>query len=187
MNMKVITHNPGKVREYACALEEYGIVMEHLNMEYDEIQTDRVEEVVRNGLAHLYSQKYNNFMIDDTGLFIRCLKGFPGAWSAYVQNTIGNQGILKLMENAVDRQAEFRCCIGCCIDGEQIEVTGVCPGTILNEEQGKDGFGYDPIFSPDGKRSFSEMSVEEKNGISHRGKATALLIETLRTKGFISR
>jgi XTP/dITP diphosphohydrolase len=124
-------------------------------------------------------------MIDDSGLFINALKGFPGVYSAYGQKTVGNKGILKLMDGVEDRTAVFKCCIGCMIGEERIIVTGTCHGYILFEEKGDGGFGYDPIFTPDGDRSFAEIPVEEKNAISHRGNATKLLIDELKARKLI--
>ena len=89
------------------------------------------------------------------------------------------------MEGVEDRSATFKCCIGCDIDGKTIIVTGKCEGSILFEEKGKEGFGYDPIFSPDGNRSFAEISVEEKNTMSHRGNAVKLLREALISSGIL--
>ncbi|MDR2698063.1 MAG: hypothetical protein LBB30_00035, partial [Candidatus Methanoplasma sp.] len=66
-------------------------------------------------------------------------------------------------------------CIGCSIGGRDIVVTGVCGGVILDEERGTEGFGYDPIFSHDGERSFAEIPIDEKNDVSHRGNAVRLL------------
>ncbi len=185
MRLSVVTHNPGKVKEYQNALGEYGIEMEHINREYDEVQTAYLEEVVDKGLKALHAAGLNNFMIDDSGLFVEALKGFPGVYSAYGQKTIGNAGILKLMEGIEDRRAVFKCCIGCMIGDETVIVTGMCPGVILECTRGDGGFGYDPIFSPDGEHSFAEIPLEEKNVISHRGAATRMLIDGLRAKGFI--
>ena len=84
------------------------------------------------------------------------------------------------MEGVEDRGAEFRCCIGCDIDGRRIVVVGVCRGFITESEKGTEGFGFDPIFSPDGKLTFAEMPIEDKNQISHRGNAVRLLIEQLK-------
>jgi len=180
MKLKVITSNPGKVAEYQKAFDELGIEMEHYRLPYDEVQTSDLEEVVNKGMDEIISKGVRNFIVDDTGLFIDSLKGFPGVWSAYAQKTIGNKGILKLMDGVEDRGAEFRCCIGCDIDGERIVVVGVCRGYITESEKGTDGFGFDPIFSPDGKLTFAEMSIEDKNLISHRGKAVRLLIQQLK-------
>ncbi len=180
MKLKVITSNPGKVAEYQKAFDELGIEMEHYRLPYDEVQTSDLEEVVNKGMDEIISKRVRNFIVDDTGLFIDSLKGFPGVWSAYAQKTIGNKGILKLMDGVEDRGAEFRCCIGCDIDGERIVVVGVCRGYITESEKGTDGFGFDPIFSPDGKLTFAEMSIEDKNLISHRGNAVRLLIQQLK-------
>lgn len=180
MKLKVITSNPGKVAEYQRSFADLGIEMEHYRLPYDEVQTSDLEEVVQKGMDEIVRKGIRDFIVDDTGLFIDALKGFPGVWSAYAQKTIGNKGILKLMEGVEDRGAEFRCCIGCDLNGERTVVTGVCRGYITDSERGTDGFGFDPIFSPDGKLTFAEMPIDEKNGISHRGNAVRLLIEKLK-------
>ncbi len=180
MKLKVITSNPGKVAEYQKAFDSLGIEMEHYRLPYDEVQTSDLEEVVNKGMDEIICQGVRDFIIDDSGLFVDALKGFPGVWSAYAQKTIGNKGILKLMEGVEDRGAEFRCCIGCDIDGRRIIVIGKCRGVITQSEQGDGGFGFDPIFSPDGKLTFSEIPIDEKNTMSHRGNAVKLLIEELK-------
>ena len=179
MRISIITSNPGKVREYQRSFEKLGIEAVHLKMPYDEVQSSDLEEVVRKGLDELRAKGLSDFIIDDSGLFIDHLRGFPGVWSAYVQKTIGNDGILKLMKDAENRDAAFKCCIGCSIGGREIIVTGVCGGVILEEERGTEGFGYDPIFSHDGRRSFSEIEIDEKNDVSHRGNAVRMLIEEM--------
>ena len=181
MRLKVITSNPGKVAEFQKAFADMGIEMEHARIPYDEIQTSDLEEVVRKGMEEIRSKGITNFIIDDSGMFVNALKGFPGVYSAYGQKTIGNDGILKLMEGVEDRSAVFKCCIGCDIDGRTIIVTGTCDGYILDSARGHEGFGYDPIFSPDGKRSFAEIGIEEKNRISHRGNAIELLRRELQS------
>jgi XTP/dITP diphosphohydrolase len=147
---------------------------------YDEVQSSDLEEVVRKGMEELKSRGISDFIIDDSGLFIDHLNGFPGVWSSFVQGTIGNKGILTLMSGAGKRGATFKCCIGCSIGGKDIIVTGVCGGVILEEERGSEGFGYDPIFSHDGQRTFAEIPIDEKNGISHRGNAVRLLVEKMK-------
>ena len=179
MKLKVITSNPGKVAEFQKAFADMGVEMEHIRLPYDEIQTSELEEVVKKGMEEIRSKGVRDFIIDDSGLFIDALKGFPGVYSAYGQKTIGNDGILKLMEGVEDRKATFKCCIGCDIDGQTIIVTGTCDGYISHEARGNEGFGYDPIFSPDGKRSFAEIGIEEKNTMSHRGNAVKLLRQAL--------
>lgn len=185
MKLKVITSNPGKVAEYQKSLDHLGIEMEHFKLPYDEIQTSDLEEVVSKGMDEIVSKGVRNFIVDDSGLFVDALKGFPGVWSAYAQKTIGNKGILKLMDGVEDRGAEFRCCIGCDIEGQRIIVTGICRGTITDVEMGDGGFGFDPIFSQDGVRTFAQVPIDEKNEVSHRGNAVKLLIEELNKKGLV--
>ena len=181
MKLSVITSNPGKVKEYQRYFDGLGIEMVHVRMTYDEVQTSELEEVVEKGMGELKKKGLSGFIIDDSGLFINALGGFPGVWSAYVQKTIGNDGILKLMNGVADRSAVFKCCIGCNISGKDIIVTGACDGVILTEGKGTEGFGYDPIFSHDGIRSFAELPLDEKNTLSHRGNAVSLLIGRLKT------
>lgn len=182
MKLKVITSNPGKVAEFQKMFGDLGIEMEHAKVPYDEVQTSELEEVVEKGMDALRSKGLKDFIIDDSGMFVNALKGFPGVYSAYVQKTVGNDGVLTLMEGVEDRSAVFRCCIGCDIDGETILVTGECHGVILNEARGTEGFGYDPIFSPDGKLSFAEIPLSDKNEISHRGNAVKLLRRELEAR-----
>ncbi|MCL2143108.1 MAG: RdgB/HAM1 family non-canonical purine NTP pyrophosphatase [Methanomassiliicoccaceae archaeon] len=179
MILKIITSNQGKFIEYREALSSFSIDAEHVRIPYDEIQTSELSEVVEKGMAALKEKGLRDFIIDDSGMFVDALKGFPGVYSSYVQKTIGNAGILKLMENVNEREANFQCCIGCNVNGKDIIVTGKCDGVILKEEKGTDGFGYDPIFSHDGKISLAEMPIPEKNGISHRGNAVRLLMKEL--------
>ena len=185
MKLKVITSNPGKVAEYQRSFDHLGIEMEHLRLPYDEVQTSDLAEVVDKGMDEIISKGVRNFIVDDSGLFVDALKGFPGVWSAYAQKTIGNKGILKLMEGVEDRGAEFRCCIGCDIECQRIIVTGICRGTITESETGDGGFGFDPIFTHDGERTFAEIPVDEKNEVSHRGNAVKLLIEEMKRRGLV--
>jgi XTP/dITP diphosphohydrolase len=185
VRLSVITSNPGKAREYAELFEGTGIEAVHAPNPYDEVQSDRLEEVVRKGMGELRGRGLSDFIIDDSGLFIDSLKGFPGVWSAYAQKTIGNAGILRLMEGAGGRSARFRCCIGCSIGGEDLIVSGECEGVILESERGAGGFGFDPVFSSDGERSFSEIPQGEKNRVSHRAVAMAALMAELRSRSLI--
>ena len=185
MKLKVITSNPGKVAEYQKSFDELGIEMEHCRIPYDEIQTSDLREVVEKGMDAIIARGIRNFIIDDSGLFVDALKEFPGVWSAYAQKTIGNKGILRLMEGVQDRGAEFRCCIGCDINGERVIVQGICRGYITESEQGSEGFGFDPIFTHDGNMTFAEIPIDEKNKVSHRGNAVRLLMNELKNKGLV--
>ncbi|MDK2870545.1 MAG: XTP/dITP diphosphohydrolase [Pyrococcus sp.] len=171
MELFFITSNDGKVREAKKFLEPLGINVIKKPLEYPEIQADTLEDVVVFGLNWLKDKVDKPFIIEDSGLFIEALNGFPGVYSAYVYKTIGLDGILKLMEGIENRKAYFKSVIGF-YDGEIHLFVGEVRGRISNEKRGSHGFGYDPIFVPDGfDKTFAEMSTEEKNSVSHRGKA----------------
>lgn len=176
MKLGLVTSNRHKLEEYRHGLERLGVEIELVKADCEEIQTDTLQKVVRSCIEQLKDQGHRNFMLDDSGLFVPSLNGFPGVYSAYVMETIGCQGMLRLIDG-LDRQARFECCIGVCSDelGE-FSVTGVSPGRIIYEERGTGGFGYDPIFVPDGdERTFAQMDMLSKNQHSHRGKAMVLL------------
>jgi XTP/dITP diphosphohydrolase len=125
-----------------------------------------------------------DFIVEDSGIFIEPLDGFPGVYSAYVLRTVGNPGILRLLGDRKDRGAVFRSCFGH-FDHSRgpMVVTGECRGTISFEERGSGGFGYDPIFIPEGdERTFAEMQIEDKNLVSHRGKALKALLAVLKKR-----
>lgn len=170
-----VTSNRGKFKE-ACAI--FGN-LEMRNLGYTEVQADTLEEVVEFGMREVNTNLSSPFMIEDAGLFIQCFKGFPGVYSAYVQGTLGNDGILKLMEGKDDRRAYFRSVIGYVEPGrEPMMFTSELHGRIGFQARGSLGFGYDPIFYI-GDKSLGEMEIEEKNKISHRGKSMIALKQWL--------
>jgi len=181
MRLNIITSNRGKLEEFRAALVPLGIEVAHLPIGYEEVQVDTLEEVVDHGLKELRARGIGDLVIDDSGLFIDALKGFPGVYSAYALRTLGNRGVLRLMEGAEGRGARFTCCIGCSIEGsEDIVVCESCEGQIAKNEKGEGGFGFDPIFIPEGEdRTFAQMPLAEKNAISHRGKAIRSFVEAL--------
>lgn len=175
----VVTSNTGKYQEYKKKLGGFADV-EMKNIDYDEIQTDSLEEVVKRSLKTL--KENAPLMIDDSGLFIDPLGGFPGVYSAYVMDTLGCDGILKLIEDEEVRSARFECVIGY-LDEDIRLFKGVSKGEIISEKRGEGGFGYDPIFRPDGRhKTYAEMSTAEKNDISHRGRAMDELIESFSSR-----
>ena len=157
----------------------HGYELEHLDAAYPEIQADTLEETIVPGLTWLVSKYDRPVMIDDSGFFVDALKGFPGVFSSYVFKTIGCEGILRLMEGRPDRSARFECCIGFMAPGDEPSITkGVAKGTVSHEMRGSGGFGYDPIFMNEGHtKTYAELDVEEKNKVSHRGKAIESFIE----------
>lgn len=169
----LITSNLGKLREFTAALEPLGYEVVHLPEEVDEVQADTLEEVVSGCMRQLRLRGVVDFIIDDSGLFVDALKGFPGVYSSYALRTLGCEGLLKLMAGTEDRSARFECCIGCSLEGmKDIILEESCEGRIIHEMRGREGFGFDPVFAAEGEeRSFAEMPLAEKNLISHRGKA----------------
>ena len=109
------------------------------------------------------------------------MKNFPGVYSRYVYDTIGLSGILRQMEGVENRAATFRCVLGLILDnGSKHKFVGECKGNLIHEMKGTGGFGYDPIFVPEGyDKTFSELSSEDKNKVSHRGSAMKKLIKFL--------
>ena len=120
-------------------------------------------------------------LVEDSGLFIESLDDFPGVYSSYFFRTVGNQGILKLLENESNRNAEYRACSILYRDGVYFRALGKCLGSISTEIKGSNGFGYDPIFIPDSGdgRTFGEMQDYEKVSKSHRGESLRILYDKL--------
>ncbi|MBN1860788.1 MAG: XTP/dITP diphosphatase [Candidatus Thermoplasmatota archaeon] len=179
-----ITSNKGKLQEALEKLQPYGYSVIQKDLGYPEIQADSLEEVVAAGISYLQSRCHDAFILEDAGVFIDALEGFPGVYSKYVFFTIGLSGILRLLEGIDNRKAVFRSVYGYCEPGKKPMVfIGECPGQITTKKQGDHGFGYDPIFIPDGAHnSFAEMTVQQKNEFSHRAKALNKLIRILSTK-----
>ena len=138
--------------------------------------------------ANYISNKYGyDCFADDTGLEVAALNGEPGVFSARYAGEQRNSddNMNKLLEQLSDknnRKAQFKTVIALNINGKQELFTGIAEGEITVEKTGTKGFGYDPIFQPIGyKETFAELSIEVKNEISHRGKATQKLIDFLKT------
>jgi len=145
-----------------------------------EIQSNDLVEVVRFAAQYLAEKGYTNFFIEDSGLFIEALNGFPGPYSNFVFKTIGLEGILKLLRGVSNRKAYFMSAIALSFRGEIKVFIGKVEGEISHEKRGKRGFGFDPIFIPIGSnKTFAEMKLEEKNKFSHRAKAVKSMIEYL--------
>ncbi len=167
-----ITQNRGKVKELKAKAQSFGIHIKHINAAYPELQVDTLEEVVNNALAFGRGRFQAPFIVEDSGLFIETLNGFPGPYSAYVYKTIGVNGVLKLAQ--AGSPARFESVIGCFYHGATL-FKGSVEG-IMAQPRGHRGFGFDPIFAYEG-RTFAEMTLEEKNAISHRSKSAASFLE----------
>lgn len=178
MKIVLATHNKNKVREIGEILPGWEIVAEDSGAE----ETERTFR--GNALLKARALKVRHpgawILADDSGLEVNALGGAPGVLSARYAGEDGNTPknnalLLKNLEGVEDRRAQFTCAIAL-VDPEGVEYTveGHCPGRILSAAAGERGFGYDPLFVPDGhERTFAELTSAEKNAISHRGRALA--------------
>jgi XTP/dITP diphosphohydrolase len=162
-------------------MRDHGYELEHIKTTYPEIQADTIEETIAPGLRWLMERYNRPIMIDDSGLFVDALKGFPGVYSSYVFKTVGCDGILRLMEGVKNRSARFECCIGFLVPGKEPHMSkGVAKGSIAEKKAGTGGFGYDPVFVPEGyTKTYAQIDIPEKNKISHRGRAIAMFLKEL--------
>jgi XTP/dITP diphosphohydrolase len=176
-----VTTNEGKFREVSEKLLEVGVKLVREDRTYPEIQADRLEKVVRFAATVLDDQIRGDYLIDDSGLFIDHFGGFPGVYSSYVYKRLGGAGILKLLAGVRDRGATFETVFLLRRRGDHDVFHGACRGTIADAERGQGGFGFDPIFIPEGHAdTFAEMTVSEKNRVSHRARAVDALLAHLR-------
>jgi len=177
------TNNINKFNEARRVLAEYKIAVGMLRVKTAEIQSANLREIAQTSARDAFKRCRLPVIVEDAGLFIDALRGFPGPYAAYVYKTIGNKGLLKLIENVEDRKAKFQSVIAYCdsYSGAPACFEGEAAGKITNEERrgnSKSGFGFDPIFQPRGSaKTFAEMTIEEKNGFSHRAKAVKKFAE----------
>jgi XTP/dITP diphosphohydrolase len=172
------TGNINKFNEAKSILSQFGLAVGMLRLKGDEIQSESLKEIAQKSALNAFARCHLPIFVEDAGLFVDALCGFPGPYAAYVFHTIHNSGILKLMENQPDRQAKFQSVIAFCDDQNSLVPTcfeGESTGEITKVERkgrGKSGFGFDPIFIPKGSdKTFAEMTIEEKNSFSHRSAA----------------
>jgi XTP/dITP diphosphohydrolase len=155
--------------------------------ELPETQTT-LEGNARQKAQYVFEHFEINCFADDTGLEVEALNGEPGVYSArYAGEQRNNQDNIKLLleklQGQANRKARFRTVVTLVLDGEYFDFEGTVEGKIIEAVRGSEGFGYDPVFVPDGyDKTFAEMTGEEKNQISHRGKAIAKLVTYLREK-----
>lgn len=188
MELVFATNNKHKIKEISLLVNKSFHMMSLADIKCkDEIPEEQTTiEGNASQKAHYIFDKYTiNCFADDTGLEIDALNGEPGVYSArYAGEGCSFQDnidkVLEKMQGEINRKARFRTVISLIIDGKEIQFEGIVNGIILTEKYGDDGFGYDPIFMPDGYGiSFAEMTLKEKNQISHRGIATRKLVDYL--------
>ena len=182
IELKIVTSNDGKIDEFKAAFQELPYYPTKISVDYPEIQASTLEEVVDFGLDWLKGKVQPPFIIDDAGVFLESLEGFPGVYSRYIYDTIGLEGVLKQMEDRDNRNISFKCVLGLLLeDGTKHKFVGECHGQLIHEPKGEGGFGYDPLFIPNNlDKTFAELTTEQKNEISHRGIALRKLLDFIK-------
>lgn len=175
----VATSNYGKFNELRSIASKYNVNIEMLNVPKFEIQHDELEAIASYAALTAALIARRPLIVEDSGLFIESLNGFPGALSSYVYKKIGITGVLKVLEGVSNRRAYFKSVVAyASLDYNVKLFTGVVYGRISERARGTKGFGFDPIFIPDGDdRTFAEMELEDKNKLSHRGVAFRKFLE----------
>lgn len=191
MSLVFATNNKHKLEEISHLLKgTYEIIPLEAIGCHDDIPEDH-ETLEENALqkARYIKEHYGcDCFADDTGLEIEALNGQPGVYSARYagpakDSKANMQKVLDNMQNQANRKACFRTIIALILDGQEYLFEGRVDGEILTEQHGSAGFGYDPIFRPEGfKESFAEMDLDTKNSISHRGRAVSKLVDFLKTR-----
>jgi len=166
MKTYFITKNKGKFREVSSIFP--GI--KQLEIELPEIQEIDPEKIIQEKIKQAKKNYDGNFIVEDTSLYIESLNGLPGPLIKWFMKTLGNEGIYKLIKKTDNFKARAETIIG--YSNKEIKFfKGSTIGKIVSPN-GKEGFGWDPIFQPEGhKKTFAEMSPKEKNKISMRRKA----------------
>lgn len=147
---------------------------------------DTLEGNALQKARYLFERTGLNCFADDTGLEVEALDGAPGVRSARYatdghDSDANNTLLLKNLEGKESRKAQFRTAVALILDGKEYLFEGVVKGEIATSHSGHEGFGYDPLFMPEGEsRTFAEMTMDEKGAISHRGRAVRSLVEFLR-------
>ena len=191
--MKLIfaTHNQHKLQEIKLLLPKSIELVSLADLNFIEDIAETGTTLTDNALLkarYIYNRFHTNCFADDSGLEVEALNGAPGVYSARYaglqkNDADNNQKLLAELKDKTKRNACFKTVIALIIDGKEYTFEGVIEGVILEEMQGTQGFGYDPLFKSHGfDKTFAQMSTEEKSKISHRGLAVNKLVDFLSVK-----
>jgi XTP/dITP diphosphohydrolase len=189
------THNLNKIREIQHLIGERFTILSLDDIGYTADIPENKENIEGNAMekaTKIYELFYTDCFADDTGLEVEILNGQPGVISARFADYTGERNpgedisdanirkLLRLMKGQTNRQARFRTVIALILHGKRFLFEGIVSGHILEMKRGENGFGYDPVFQPEGhNQTFAEMTLDQKNGISHRAIAIKRLSEFL--------
>ena len=165
-----VSSNENKFQETERILSNFGMQINFFKTTLEEIQSNDLNDIAEQKAINAYGIVKKPIIIEDDGLFIDSLNGFPGPYSSYVYDTIGNKGIMNLLENCETRDAKFVSLIAYCDNDDVVKLfESSIPGKISSAIE-KGGWGYDPIFIPDGE-SKTYANVSDKDKFSHRSAA----------------
>jgi XTP/dITP diphosphohydrolase len=171
------TNNINKFNEARLVLSKCGITVGMLRIKSLEIQSESLEYIAEASVLEAVNKSRLPLVVEDAGLFVEALNGFPGPYAAYVYKTIGNKGLLKLLDCMGNRKATFESVVAYFSPKMKSPVSfdGAVSGEVVRKERSmpeKAGFGFDPVFKPDGSRkTFAQMNIQEKCQYSHRAAA----------------
>ena len=192
MKFVLATHNPGKLKEMGDILARFGVEVVSpkdlgITVDVEETGATFAENAMLKAKAICAAAKLPA-IADDSGLCVDALNGGPGVYSArYGGEGLDDKGRYMLLLNSMrgqpTRAAHFACAIACVFpNGDELTAEGRCDGTTAFASIGEGGFGYDPVFFvPELKKTFGQLTAEEKSAISHRGRALAVFVEKLET------
>lgn len=176
-----ITGNKNKFEEVKAIISE----LKQLDIDLPEIQEIDAKEIIKQKLLEALKHKKGEFIVEDTSLYLDFMNGLPGPLIKWFLKTVGNEGLFKMAQNAGDMKAETKTIIGYAKNPNEIfYFEGAIKGKIVSPK-GDNGFGFDPIFRPEGfNKTFAEMNAEEKNAISMRKIAVSRLKEFINKMKF---
>ena len=179
-NLYFVTSNQSKAEEARMILE---MPVEIRKADLIEIQSLNLEEIVRDKARQAFEMVGEPVIVDDVGFFLEAWNGFPGPFVKYILDTVGKEGILKMLEGEENRSVVVKAVIGF-HDGKEIHTfVGEVRGVVASEARGDNGFGWDSIFIPESSdKTYAQMSLKEKSGISHRRVALEKFKQFLKAK-----
>ena len=181
MKIVMATSSKNKFKESKEIAEGFGIELVRGHVDISEIR-GTLAEIVEDKAIRSFELLKTPIICDDSGFFIDRFDGFPGPFSKFLFEKIGNKGMLKLMYGIKERAAEFRC-LACFFDGHELIISeGVSRGTLVEKPRGTNGFGFDPIFIPEGHDKTFAEDIEKKMKVSHRRNAMHDLFKEISKK-----
>jgi XTP/dITP diphosphohydrolase len=182
MEVLFATSNRHKVLEANAVGRKFNVSFKQLGLGYAEVRDNSVSTVALEGIRAIYPRVKKPVIVEDSGLFINALNGFPGSYTRYAFEHIGIAGILRLMRGLKDSKAYFISAVAY-YDGRRVRVfEGVAEGVIAKKAKGSGGFGFDPVFIPSGRRKTFAEDPSVKDALSHRSRSVELFCRWLMHK-----